>query len=313
MKYIDMHCDTLLRLFYKRRANPDLYDFKEANVDIKRLKDNVKCQFFAVYFPEDTLELNDYEYFLELKDYLVENTNKYDIGFAKNYEDILASDLSAMLTIEDARAVVGKLENIKKFYDNGVRSIGILWNHENCFGYPNSLDKEIMNKGLKPFGKEALEYMEYLGILLDVSHLNDGGFYDALDILKKPFVATHSNARSISNSPRNLTDDMLRKLGEKGGMTGINFAPYFLTQDLKNSNSKVEYLVNHIRHIVNISGIDSVGIGTDFDGMSGNLEIDSPDKMYLLYDALIKDGFSSSEIEKIFYKNSLRIIKEVIK
>lgn len=133
-----------------------------------------------------------------------------------------------MLTVEDGRMVNGSFDRLEQLAKTGVRAIALTWNFENCFGAPNSRDPKIMSKGLSAFGKEAIEAMNELGILVDVSHLSDGGFYDVAKISKKPFVATHSDCRALAAHPRNLTDDMIRLLAQKGGVSGINFAPAFL-------------------------------------------------------------------------------------
>lgn len=221
--------------------------------------------------------------------------------------------LSAVFTIEDGRAVQGKMENIKRFYDMGVRAMTLTWNFENCFGAPNSKDPAIMNKGLTDFGKEAIVYMQELGMLVDVSHLSDGGFYDVANICKKPFVATHSNARALCPHQRNLKDDMIRLLGNAGGVTGLNFGPEFLNEDITCKDSTAKLMAKHARHIANLGGVDCVAVGSDFDGIEGNLEISSPAKMELLADALKAEGFTAAEVDKIANGNVLRVMDEATK
>ena len=166
---------------------------------------------------------------------------------------------------------------------------------------------------IRDSGKEAIEYMNEIGMLIDVSHLSDGGFYDVAKISKKPFVASHSNARALTPHPRNLTDEMLKILGENGGVTGINFSPKFLNDTLTSKDSKIVSMAKHLNHIRNIGGEDILAVGTDLDGVSGNLEIDSVDKMPMLFDALKKDGWSDDLLEKFAYKNALRVIKDTLK
>lgn len=158
-----------------------------------------------------------------------------------------------------------------------------------------------------------MAYMQDKGILVDVSHLSDGGFYDVADIAKKPFIASHSNCRELSNHPRNLTDDMLKILGNTGGITGLNFCPSFLTNDAKNKESSVEMIVAMAKHMKQIGGVDIIGVGTDFDGVEGNLEISGCEKMNLLADGLSRNGFTTGEIEKIMSGNLLRVMREAVK
>ena len=150
-------------------------------------------------------------------------------------------------------------------------------------------------------------------MLVDVSHLSDGGFYDVASLCKKPFIASHSNARALSPHPRNLTDDMLRVLGEKGGVTGINFFGAFLNEDVTDYRSTVDQMVRHARYIVNKAGLESLGFGSDFDGISGEQELTGCQKMPLLLDGLKKAGFHENEIEQITHKNLLRVMKEAVR
>ena len=168
-----------------------------------------------------------------------------------------------------------------------------------------------MEKGLKPFGKEAVEYMNDLGIVIDVSHLSDGGFWDVVQVSKKPFVASHSNCRALSPHVRNLTDEMLRALAEKGGVTGLNFCANFLKQDIQSEESRVEDMVSHIVHMVNVGGLECAAIGTDLDGIGSELEIGDPTQMELLFHGLEQAGFSQDAIECIAWKNAVRVLCDI--
>ncbi|GAU76025.1 dipeptidase [Fusibacter sp. 3D3] len=323
MKFIDMHCDTLMQLLIHDRDKADLLNSKFTAVDFQRMKSAGQlAQFFAVFLPPpdfyDKLKiegLTDAQYINRLHGYLMKNVeaNGNLIKMAYNAQDIIENEkqgkMSALLTMEDSRDVNGKLSRIKEFYDMGFRAMSLTWNFENCFGYPNSTNPEIMNKGLKDFGKEAVEYMQNLGMIVDVSHLSDGGFYDVAKICKKPFVATHSNARSLSNHQRNLTDDMIKVLANQGGITGINFAPAFSNVDTSDRHGYAKAYAEMAKYIANVGGVEVIGLGSDLDGISGELEIDSCDKMYLLEEALKEVGFKEAEIEKMFYKNVLRVMK----
>ncbi|NLX61977.1 MAG: membrane dipeptidase [Tissierellia bacterium] len=326
MKFIDLHCDTLSILALSDEEI-SLKSNDKTSVDFERLKKgNALAQFFAIYLPsEATYErlkkepMDDDEYILKsvkiLKEAIEENPDL--IAMAYNAEDIKRNKaegkMSAILTIEDGRSIEGKLEKIKQYYDLGVRLITLTWNHENSLGYPNSKDPEIMKKGLKAFGIEAIEYMNDLGIIVDVSHLSDGGFYDVARVSKRPFIASHSNARAISPHQRNLTDEMIKIISDKGGVVGLNFCPPFLNQDAKGQDSTIELMVKHLNHIRNVGGEDVIALGSDLDGIGGNLEIDSCDKIPLLFKALEKAGWSSRLIEKLAYENALRVIGDVMK
>ena len=202
----------------------------------------------------------------------------------------------------------GKIEHLKEFYDLGVRMMTLTWNHENEIGYPHNRP-EFSKRGLKRFGEEVVEKMNELVMIVDVSHLSDAGFYDVARLSKKPFIATHSNSRAMKNHSRNLNDDMIKILANSGGVTGINFCSAFLGNY---EISSIKDMVRHIKHIRNIGGIDVVALGSDFDGIENKVEISDVSEMGKLAIELEKEGFTTTEIEKIYYKNALRVIKDVL-
>jgi membrane dipeptidase len=327
MQFIDMHCDSVMLALAKDKEKHSLYDSKYTMVDFKKMKQGeAMVQCFAVFLPLEQAfdmmgleKMDDESYIALARKCIMDNVSAHEniIKMAYNADDIKenwdSGKMSAVLTMEDGRAVLGKLENIKRFYDMGFRACSLTWNFKNCFGSPNSKGPDAMAEGLTKFGKEGVKYMQELGMLVDVSHLSEGGFWDVANICKKPFVATHSNAKALSPHQRNLTDDQIKALAISGGVTGLNFAPAFLNEDVSCNDSTARLLAKHARHIVNVGGINVCGIGSDLDGISGNIEIGSSDKMQMLVSALKKENFSDDEIEKIFYKNVLRVFKDAVK
>jgi len=316
MKYIDLHCDTLLRCYFEgetlRRNN--------LHLDLTRSKKaGLMAQCMAVYIPTHdmaesyNLQKSPDNYFLDCVEmYRRElDANKDLVAPALTSEDITnnfdAGKISTILTIENGVIVWDKLENLTKLFDLGVRLITLTWNYENCFGFPQSTDSDIMKRGLKPFGIEAVKHMNELGIIVDVSHLSEGGFYDVAKHSRKPFVASHSCCMSLCDAGRNLTDDQLRLLGDRGGVCGINFAPRFIEKDAE--YARTEDIVRHMRHIADKAGIGAVAFGSDFDGFTGELELGDCTGMPTLIDALSK-VFSQSELEMICYGNALRLFKD---
>lgn len=313
MRVIDLHCDTILRLMEDKEMLS--LEENEFQVDIKKLKHGYSlAQFFALYV--DLNEKKDpMETCLEMLDkfYLELTKNQETIALARNYEELWANDktgkISAFLTVEEGGVLKGELYHLRNLYRLGVRLITLTWNYPNEIGYPNALE-DCKNKGLTKFGEELVAEMNELGIIIDVSHLSDQGFYDVARLSSKPFVASHSNARSVMNHTRNLTDDMIRLLANRGGVMGINFEKLFLGND---SISRVSNMIRHIQHIKNVGGIETISIGTDFDGISPGWEIPHMGEMNKLVEGLESHGFHQDEIEKICYKNTLRVIKEVLK
>lgn len=321
-KTIDMHCDTLMRAYF--RDKDDLFTCPELDLDISRMiESGMMAQFFAIFVPSakeyaryEKEYKGDDEYIDKCASIFNHTVQKHAdvVAKATSAKDILdnyaSHKVSAVLTMEDGVAVQGDMNKLDYFHSLGVRALSLTWNYENCFGYPNSKDPEIMQKGLKDFGKEAVKHMQEIGMLVDVSHLSDGGFYDVYKLSKVPFVATHSNARALCNHSRNMTDDMILKLHEKGGVMGINICPDFLDDTRGNKDSKISRLCDMIEHEKEIAGIEVCAIGTDIDGTHGNFEMKGPCDSNKLFDELIRRGFSTGDIEKIAYKNIIRVLNE---
>ena len=322
---IDMHCDTLMKAYFEEKE--DIFECPSFDLDIKRMVDSgMIAQFFAIFIPSKEIYkhsnkeyISDDEY-IEKCIFIFNNTvNKHQdvVGQARCAKDILnnvsSHKVSALLSMEDGVAVQGDMNKLDYFFKQGVRALSLTWNYENCFGYPNNKDAEIMNKGLKDFGKEAVKHMQDIGMLVDVSHLSDGGFEDVYKLSKVPFVATHSNARALCNHTRNMTDDMIQKLYEKGGVMGINICPDFLDDTPGNKKSRLSDLCDMIEHEKEIAGIEVCAVGTDIDGTHGEFEVCGPTQMTKVYDELIRRGFTTKEIDMISHENVLRVLNEAVK
>lgn len=325
MKFIDMHCDTLAVAYFRHK--PDVSALPGAMLDVKRMKaGGAMAQFFAIYmFPPGAEKymgladpIDDVEYVntsLDIFHATMKNCAE-DIAPAYSGDDVernwRAGKMSGLLTFEDGRMIDGSLENLDYYYKKGIRLISLTWNQENCFGYPNSKDPAVMRQGLKKFGKDAVARMNELGILVDVSHLSDGGFWDVVEVSKKPFVASHSNSRDICPHVRNLTAEMIKALADKGGVAGINYGPEFIHPDKEKGRSDLEIMGRQIRELIKQGGVDCVALGSDFDGIEGDVEISSVDKVPLLFDYLHDLGLSDDDIEKIAWKNVMRVMREVL-
>ena len=322
MRFVDLHCDTMGECIARSGGAVALRK-NDGHIDIEKLRaGGALAQFFAIFIPTHLeaeragITGTPYDYFGLVYDaYLREmETNRDFIAPAFNEGDILKNRdkglISSILTIEDGVPIDGKMERIDEFYQKGVRLITLTWNYENSLAFPNSRDPEKMVLGLKPFGIDAVRRMNELGILVDVSHLSDGGFFDVARYSSKPFVASHSCARALCNHPRCMTDEMLRLLGEKGGVCGLNFCASFLREG--SDYTTVDDVVRHAVHIAKVAGIDAVALGSDFDGISSQLEFKDYTGMPQLADAFSKH-FTASEVEKICSGNALRVIRESMK
>lgn len=319
--FIDMHCDTLMQAWFRGRHQ--VWHLPSAMLDGERLaQGGAKGQFFAIFLQSMRLKrlagplLNDGRYIERLAGIFYRTLAKYpdQIAYAGSFGQMQQNwrqgKISAFLTIEDGREVKGRMERLAEYHRMGVRLLGLTWNYRNCFGHPNSTEEAQMRRGLTRFGKEAVGELNRLGILIDVSHLSDGGFWDVAGLSKKPFVASHSNARALCPVSRNLTDGMIRAVGNAGGVVGLNQCPAFLYPGSR--ENRIEDLTAHLKHIANAGGIECAALGSDFDGIGGTLTLKGPQDYGKLAHELAKQGFSGSEIEKIFSKNVERVIKDVL-
>ncbi|MCM1025368.1 MAG: dipeptidase [Roseburia sp.] len=264
-----------------------------------------------------------------------------------------AGKLSAMLTVEEGGVCKGEVEKLRTLYDMGVRMLTLTWNYPNELGSPNR-DRELgvkfrearkklaecaegtpeyqerraelggvyrelshvpnVEDGLTERGREFVAEMERLRMIPDVSHLSDAGFYDVLETTKKPFAASHSDAREVCPNVRNMTDDMIRRLSLRGGVMGLNYCADFLEEaPLGQENpGTIAAIVRHAEHIVKVGGIEVLGLGSDFDGIDTHRELPGAQSMELLWDALRKAGFSEDSLDRIFYKNVLRVYRDTL-
>ena len=323
MKVVDMHCDTILRL-YDEGGN--LLE-NEFNIDLRKMvKGDYLLQNFAMFvnLGEKDDPLTKAQRLIDLYYQEIEK-NKDLIKPIFSYQDIEDNQrdglMSAMLTLEERAVINNDLAILRNYYRLGVRMITLTWNHPNGIGYPNLIStkeyKDLYHintqDGLTDFGIEYVREMERLGIIIDVSHLGDAGFYDVLKYTTKPFVASHSNARSVCGVARNMSDDMIKLLAKRNGVMGINFCGDFLKASKTGGvRSCVEDMVKHILYIRDLVGIDYVGLGSDFDGISQDLELKDASMMPMLKDALFEAGLKEEEIEKVFYKNVLRLYQTIL-
>lgn len=280
----DAHCDTLCHI-----ANRGVSAVNNGcGVDINLMRDYSEyTQVYACFIAP--------EYYDNPK-----------ARFEKLYDCFAAQDFTGIkpvLSLEGAE-MIESLEDVDRLYQCGVRCVALTWN------YPNRLagGADDTDRGLTEFGKAVIRKMENLGILIDVSHLNDKSFYDVISVISRPVIATHSNSRTICRHRRNLTDEMFKLICECGGCVGMNFYPLFLTEKKQCGLSDI---VMHIEHFLNLDGEDCIGLGTDFDGIDYTpVDISDCGDVYKLFDELKKRGISDRITEKISNKNFKRLFWE---
>lgn len=319
MNLIDMHCDTFTYLTGKKKEQ-NLWN-TDCSVNIPGMKKaGTMAQFFACYTCLEEYKDEGYEGCYKRALSMIERVEQEILAFpeliasAESYDEVMKNQsegkISAILTVEEGGILNGKMERLNTLYEKGVRLMTLMWNFENCLGYPNSQNAEVMEKGLKDFGIEVVKRMGELKMIVDVSHASDGTFRDILRYAKSPVVASHSNCRDLCAHPRNLSDGMIRVLAEKGGIAGLNFYGPFLGTE---KESKIEEMTAHILHMIDVGGQQFPAIGTDFDGVDGLVHMDIPDVsgMEKLWDALKKKGIPESQLDLIWSGNVLRIIREI--
>src|SRR5579884_2065198 len=233
-------------------------------------------------------------------------------------QDCLRSGaLAAVVHFEGAEAIDPGLDALEVFYQAGLRSLGPVWSRPNIFAegvpfrYPHSPDT---GPGLTEAGKDLVRACNELGIMLDLSHLNEQGFWDVARLSNAPLVATHSNAHTISPSTRNLTDKQLAAIKESEGLVGLNFSVGDLRQDGRNDpDLPLAKVVDHIDYLVEQLGIDCIALGTDFDGTRVPLEIGDVTGLPGLVQALRERGYDEEALHKLAYQNWIRVLSKTWK
>lgn len=285
----DTHADTLHSL----AAHPD----RATDVTLPRLRQGgVSAQTLALYVggsPKMTDIARTFDAMLEKEKAL------QAAGWTKlaDYRDAREGESAYILSVEGCDLLDGRLDGLARWRGMGVRMAAITWNYENSLGTPAKLDQSAP---LKPFGRAAALEMRRLGIAPDTSHLSDRGFYDLLDLGVVP-LASHSCCRALCGHARNLTDGMLRDLFSAGGYVGVNFYPYFLSDDGK---ADLDTVCDHVVHIFELGGGEHVGFGSDFDGIETKPRgLEGPQDFPRLMDRLRARGFSQEEIAGLAGKN----------
>lgn len=331
MKVWDLHCDTLYRLLGREDTvgEPAVEAFAKDGgmLDLAKMRaGDYLLQCFACFVgleesPDPLLSaLREVDLFHRLLAAYPD-----DLVWVKSAADIdkLGEDgrIGAMLTIEEGAVCRDDLAILRDFYRLGVRMMTLTWNHQNGLGSPNITPdynedtwpvKDPGAPGLTGVGREFVAEMERLHMIVDVAHLSDAGIRDLLAMATRPFAASHSNARACCPHLRNLPDELLRAMGEKGCLIGLNYCPAFLddTPDRKHCVGSVAQMARHAKYILNLAGEDALALGSDFDGIGGELEITGAQDLPLLAEGLVNEGIPARVVEKIFYKNARRFFRE---
>ena len=308
----------------------DIGDSPKNETDIPRLKQGgVGAIFFSVYVAAKYVDGNhSANRALQMIDTVKQDiVGRYPDTFqlALTADDIVKAHkkhkIAALMGIEGGHAIEDSLRLLRDYYRLGVRYMTLT--HTNTNNWADSSGD--MNKpgiehhnGLTPLGKDIVHEMNRLGMMVDISHVADKTFYDAVETSQAPLIASHSSARAVTKVPRNMTDDMIRALAKKGGVIQVNFLCNFINPEAAAApagakvHASLADVVAHIDHIRQVAGIDAIGIGSDFDGIDCAPEgLEDVSKFPNLTRALLEKGYSPSDIKKIYGGNTLRLMRDV--
>ncbi len=322
---VDGHNDTMMKVVDENTWLPknNLGKKTDNHIDIPKLKKSgINALCFAAYTHgyygntaksiSRTLALINALYWTESRNQDYFKIIKFVDEISKTIKD---NKIGAILTIEGGYSLnkENSSELLKQYYDLGVRMLALTWNYSNELGEGASrvygdLSNTPSKGGLTEVGSTVIKEMNKLGMVIDVSHLAENTFWDVIEITKAPVIASHSGVYSLRNHPRNLTDSQLKAIRQNNGVVGAVLSQNFLKE------SKEAYIsdyIDHIDYIVNLIGIDYVGIGSDFDGTTLPLDLNDVSEFYKMVEELKKRGYKKEDLEKILGINMLRVFREV--
>ncbi len=355
---IDTHDDTTQRLL-----DPS-FDISarhaDGNIDVPRMRDGgLNAIFFSIWIPSKTVGPEAVKKAIDQIDAVREAVRKHpnDLVLATTADEIRAAKkqnkIAALMGVEGGHMIDNDLAVLRSYAVLGVRYMTLT--HMGNTDWADSSTDTPAHNGLTDFGKQVVLEMNRLGVMIDISHVSDKTFYDAIATSKAPVIASHSSSRAIAEAPRNMTDDMMRALAKNGGVIQINYHVGFLSQEFRDFEKahpeaekeindevkkrcgdnescsmvmgdqvvrdlmqagklpKVDWtkIIDHLDHAVKIAGVDHVGLGSDFDGAVMPIGMQDVTHLPQITDALLKKGYSDSDIRKILGENTLRVMSEV--
>jgi membrane dipeptidase len=315
---VDGHNDLLL---HRWRGEPTMH----LDLDAARAA-GFSGGFFAMYIPSPRLpdptttpyavplpEPIQFDEASRIADELFDELCKLPVRRARTVDDFRDGEITAIVHMEGAEPIAADLSNLEEWYDRGLRSIGLVWSRPNDFAegvpfrFPSTPDT---GAGLTGAGRELVRACNRLGILVDLSHLNEAGFWDVAGLTNAPLVATHSNAHALCAASRNLTDAQLDAVRDSNGVVGVNFAITFLREDgLNVPETPITEIVRHLDYFVARMGIDHVAFGSDFDGAEIPEELGGAAGLPKLVAAMREAGYDDDAVAKITHGNWFRVLR----
>ncbi len=305
MKLFDMHCDTLYRAYTENSTlfNDDFHISFNKAINISPY---IQC--LAVWIPDGYRGEAAWKLFCGCVEKLKHQLENRNIRWCRSSEDIRKTSeekgKGIILTVESGAVLGGDLSKLQTIYDMGVRMMTLTWNGRNEIGDGIG---ETCDSGLTDFGKQCVREMERLGIIIDISHAGEKLFRDVADITTKPFVASHSNIRSVTPHKRNLTDEQFRCLIKRKGIAGLNFCADFLNKN--KTNAQMYDIIRHAEMFIDIGGEKNLAMGGDFDGAEIPHEMHGIETMPVLYEMFL-EHFGKDITDAIFFGNAFRFFTE---
>lgn len=309
MELFDLHCDTLTALCGNKGSSLLRNDF---HISLERVASLRRyAQFFAIWSPAEGSDEDAHKNYTALLECFRRQLELFSdkIVQCRTAAELTAAfesgKTAALLSIESARCCMGSTEILREMYGDGVRMLSLCWNERNSLADGAGVEE---GGGLTALGRSFVSEAERLGMVLDVSHLADAGFWDVCECAALPFVASHSNSRAVCQNRRNLTDEMFGELVRRGGLVGINFYSAFLC-DARHS-ACADSVVRHVDRFMSLGGQKIVCIGADFDGATVPDDIAGPDRVEAVAEALLRANYSESLVRDILFDNTLRFFAE---
>lgn len=309
MNYFDLHCDTISECCNNKES---LYkNSLQLSVERGGAIDQW-VQTYAIWMDDELNDQEAYDQFNKVYDYFISEVNNpiNPLAFCKSGKEIeknlALGKRVALLAIEGSRAVGEDIDKVQEVYDKGVRMMTLTWNGKSPVGDGCMVENA---GGLTPFGKRVVCKMEELGMIVDVSHLSEKGFWDVAAITQKPFIATHSNSKAICDHPRNLTDEQFEVIRQRSGLVGMNYYSLFINGT---SEGKIDELINHVDHLIELGGEDVIAMGSDFDGAKMPEHMKGIQDVGYLYKRLVK-RYGQNRSEKFYFENAKRFCLEYLK
>lgn len=307
LQIVDLHCDTISEI----TASNEALLSNGRHFDLLRAKEaGISLQVFALFSSSREADSSLREILIQIDKFYQEleqnSSHVFQILGSNELQRVAQTDkIACLLHLEGAEAVGNDLAVFRQLCRMGLRSIGLTWNYSNQLA--GGIAEGGNAGGLTCQGKRILKEMEQNGILLDLSHISEEAFFEALECYNKPTMVTHANARAVCNHPRNLSDKQLKLLAENGGIIGLNQVTHFI----KEGKATLEDFLNHAVYISDLIGVKHLALGSDFDG-TDSLVLPGVEAYATLEQSLYNRGFLPQEVEMIFQQNALRVMKGVL-